>query len=250
MSSTISTHPQEGIVLSALDYEARDQIIKVLTEKGIISVYAKGTQALKSKNRRLTLPFSHVKLNLYDRKEEAEGMEKLFNGDLIDNYGDLLEDLMLSALLALLRDLLFHSDITPLIYQMFLKTLQDIRKDKEKAASAAAYFMSVLLKENGIEPYVDGCVVCQRRNRIERLSMNAGGFLCHEHNKNSMKKMEPSKLRAYRLLFKAPPDKREILFENAAYTYDEVDYLARWFMNYFSLELPSLSFFETVLKMQ
>jgi DNA repair protein RecO (recombination protein O) len=180
--SLTTTEPLTGIILSSQEYNERDLIVHLINSKEIYSVYCKGVRSMKSKNRRLTAPFSYVELQVGSSKNSQ--MKSLVSGRLLSTPLDLGSDLELGALCFALRDCIESSTFHPNYFPILEKFIEACaaKKDKEMHIWAAS-LLACILQAEGIAPYVQGCVKCGSKQGIEAFSMQAGGFICKECNK-------------------------------------------------------------------
>ena len=233
----------EAIVLANMPYKERDAILKVYTETGIVSVFARGVQGMKSKNRRLTQPWSLVRLIINEQR--SRDMLFLERGTLDADWFHLNDDLLLQTGLAVLRDLLFKADSKTLFQP--LKT-QLALTNKDLSWNRPVWLLAQLMKEQGIAPNVDACAICGSTSGIVTLSLEEGGFLCREcSGVPAWKKDDLLRMRA---LFKAEETNLDALFDKYTYTVKDFVELAGWFDYHFDERLAALAFLRDLLGMK
>jgi DNA repair protein RecO len=247
--SLTTTEPIEGIVLSSQEYNERDLIVHLLNSKEIYSIYCKGVRSMKSKNRRLTAPFSSVELQVTTSKNSQ--LKSLVSGRLLAAPLDLGSDLELSALCFALRDCIERSTFYPYYYPILQKfTAAALAKNHREMYLWAASLLAWILQAEGIAPFVHGCVKCGSKKGIEAFSIQAGGFLCKDCNQSLYPKKSREELKSWRILFAAKPEQFEGVLDQVKLDEEDVLYLLAWYETYTHTELASLSFYRQVLGMK
>lgn len=238
----------EGLVLSNQEYKDSDGIIKLMEKHQITSVFCKGTAKASSKNRALCNPFSLVQLELMENNQSD--MEYLIKGKVLDYYYRIQENLLLSAAAFVFRDIFVQIQIVPKYYFGFMRFLGYAQiPDEKKAVTAACFLLKLILEENGISPYVDGCIKCHSTSNIETISLKEGGFLCSNCS-YGLKKFSRNKLRAYRILFKAAPSQFDKIKDMEELEISDFVFLAQWLEQNLEIRLKSLPFLISVAAME
>lgn len=234
---------KEGVILSTLDFKERDLLVYFATEQEVQTIYARGVRSAASKNRRLCNPFSRVRLTL-DHKEGRE-MDILIRGDLLEYYYEIQEDLVGQSVGFVLRDCISRVRMNPRIYLYLLSCWQSYQKKENRAYTFACLCMAEILKSEGIEPYVQGCVRCHSKKKIETVSLSDGGFLCSDcnHGKQSWSRDD---LKKFRGLFIVDSELIEAFCTVYSYSLSDFIYLAKWFERYEHVDLASLQFLRSI----
>lgn len=234
----------EGLVLQSQEYKENDAIVHVLGADRILSVYARGVQKQTSKNRRIILPFSLVKL-IVDHKEQRE-MDLLIKGELIEYFYKVQDSLLGQSLCFVCNDLLMRTKILPYYQSLMLALYRSIENKSQDMYSYVCFLIASILKEEGLAPEVDCCVIDQQTSRIETFSIEEGGFLCSECNGNRYPKWKKSELIKIRSLFKAQPKDMDYLFSKHQYDLEDVLLLLRWYERHTQIELSSVRFLKSI----
>ena len=174
----------EGIVLKSFNYGEHHKILNVLTyHYGLIGIFAQNANRTNNKKSALVQPMTCAHFNLKEPTGTGGGLYFLYQGDVVENYLNIKLDyeammhvyVMLEIILkGLKREEVVH-------YRMIYPWLRDGLSLIESGVSpllVAVVFQFKMLKCLGIEPYLDGCVVCQSTQHIVMLSCEAGGLVC------------------------------------------------------------------------
>lgn len=235
------TKDVEGIVLSIQDYKESDGLVKVLTQEGIITLLAKGIQKQTSKNRSIVQPFTKGKYTI----DERNGLSLLYYGQTISYYYRIHEDLTISSLCFLLSECITLSKGKD-IYTIFDTCLECFQNGDMNGYSYACYILKTILIQQGIAPYVDGCILCQRKDHLETLSINDGGFLCTTCNHGQYAARSKKEMIQFYSLMKVKEDDLNRFLETYDFNLDDCIYLATWFEKYMNVTLNSLTFLKSV----
>lgn len=186
-----------GLVLSISDYKENDSILRVLTkEYGLLSFVSKGVKKIHSKNKVLPICLYEFEIDY----KEGKTMFTIHHQKLLESFYE-EKDLSLLAfknvLLEATLKVMEHEENT--LYDALLFTLQNT--SKEDYYSAGSLYFAHILKELGIAPYVDGCVICNH-SKVVAISNRDGGFLCKNHAILE-ECLEVMDLKRFRLIMKA-----------------------------------------------
>lgn len=241
----------EGLVLSVQDYKDADGIVRLLTPEGRIeSIYARGIQREKSRNRRLCLPYSKVRLTYLP--EYSKSMKYLMRGSVLWYDHSIQSSLLRSAACSVLRDLLREETVSKESYEDLEKVWHGFEQKNDRQAWLFACLMAAqTIKKLGIAPYFDGCVICQRKDQLVALSKKEGGLICRDDLKNveDAEKIPVDRLRSLRALFRAKRKDIPVLETSFQYDLDDLIYLAGWIEYHDQRRIPSLEFLRTVKAM-
>lgn len=237
------TDELEGLVLSVIEYKEKDGIVKLLTKDKVVSVLAKGIQKSSSKNRRLCLAFTKVRLYV---EYKENGLSLLYHGEVVASYHHIMDSLVSSSVCFCLAQILEKSTITKDLYDVFDQCLEAYHKNLEKAHTLACFVLREILIQEGIAPFVDGCVLCGRMDHLEALSDMDGGFLCSTCNHGKILTRSKNELIQIRSLFRVKKEQLDLFC--SMYSMDVVDvvYWASWYEKYMHLSIASLSFLSSV----
>lgn len=237
------------LVLSSQPYRERDLILKCLSEQGeLISVFAKGVQTSQSKNHQLCNPGSLTELEVFPGKEQAYS---LMRGRLLKVFDGLYRSLEAQAANALLIELCtsLQPNLNPELYQGFLSFWNSLEEKREDPFLWASFVLAREIELAGYRPQVQSCMHCGSTKKIQAFSIEEGGFICLECNKElGLKAWNPLWLKALYALFyqkgaalKPEQFKRvdwKILF----------DWLVDWYGYYAEYQPRSVGFWKRIFK--
>jgi DNA repair protein RecO len=103
-------------------------------------------------------------------------------------------------------------------------------------------YVSLILKEMGISPMVDGCVVCDDL-KVSAISISEGGFVCLRCAKNVTSKTYDAQFsKLFRYTVKAELQHLSILKKQGEYTLELLSVFVEFFKDYTSIPLKSWEF--------
>lgn len=234
----------EGFVLSYQEYKERDAIIHLLTPYRIQSVYCRGVQSVTSKNRRLTLPFSKVRL-IVEHKENRD-LDLLIRGSILHYYYSIQESLIDQSICFVLNDALMRTSIKPFYYSAIQKLYESMSKESALKYTWASLVLAEILQQDGFAPEIHFCVSCGRKNHIETISLDQGGFLCTSCNHHQLPAIKKKDLLKFRALFLVKESQFPQFAEEFHYDLDDFLFLGRWYEQYSGIELASLKFLRSI----
>lgn len=169
----------EGIVIRTTDYGEANKILTLYTrELGKIGVMARGAKRPKSRLSSISQLFTHGQY-VY---QKTSGLGVLNQGEMIQSFRDLREDIFLTAygayIVELLDKLTDQYDINPFLYELLFQTLKYMDEGLDYEILTRIFEVK-MLKVAGIGLYVDGCSHCGATEGEYSFSVKEGGFLCH-----------------------------------------------------------------------
>lgn len=240
----------EGIVISSRDYREHDAILQIICkEAGKQSLVARGLRKLQSKNAASTQLFTHARF--YVNYREQATMHSMQTADIIDSYRSIREDLLKQAIASVFCECMEKIAIDdPEYIFSILKQNLDILAQSKQPYAIAGLFLSLMNRMNGIEPYVDGCVICNRQDGIMATSLLDGGFICqHCYQPAQHKQMNKQDLMYFRMLCKAELEQYEILAKFDQWTYEHMKMEYDYFAEYSGIHLKSIRFLSCIQDM-
>lgn len=176
----------KGIVLKQIDYKDNDAIINVLSSEGnLYGFYARGVKKITSKNANATMVFVYSQFNFFINEK---GLHTLKSAKTINNYFEKFNDYNKVIVAFMLLDVV--NDIANLqvdgdqsLFDLLEESLQKI--DEVDESLLLAYFLVQVMKIQGVSLVVDFCVVC-KSDKINYISFENGGFICHNCVKESL----------------------------------------------------------------
>lgn len=201
--TTHNIEKTEGVVLKATPYKESDAILSIYTHVyGKISVYARGVKKIRSKNARGITPstLSSFELNI------RSGMSSLVRATGIEYYRHIQEhietDILCQCLLEYYYRYIPENKPDSHAYLFLIDTLKAIDAGYSYRL-IYALILVYIMKDNGIELEVDGCVHCGRTS-VTSFSLIDGGFVCRKHQKPQDMQISVDALKAIRHIYKTP----------------------------------------------
>ncbi len=170
-----------GLVIRRVDLSETDRLITLFTaENGKMTVYAKGSRALKSRYLAATEMFCYGNFILYQRGERYWVKEVV----LTESFFALRNDLGRMALAAYLCDV--ADDVVevnapePELLRLVLNSLYAITQGNYALALIKAVFEMRAAALLGFMPQAEGCSVCGKKEGAFVLDIMEGTLLCKE----------------------------------------------------------------------
>jgi len=226
----------QGFVLSQTDYKESDILMQVITkEYGIISLVGKASKKIDSKNHFLPMCLYEF---IIDYKENKT-IFSVHGSKLISSYFEDGDIEMIAFKNILLEATLKNKDIKT--FEQVIFSFSNINKDN-RYLIGSMYF-SYLIKQFGITPIVDGCVVCGH-SKVVSLSNSNGGFVCEKHT-NGLSPLPIDRLRKFRLIVKGDYKDYDVLKD---FEYDINDFylIVNFFLENAYLKMKSYEFYKTI----
>ena len=190
----------KGIILNNSDYRDNDLLCHILfKEYGLLTFVVKGAKKITSKNA-----FGVTKGTISEITFDYQENRKMFSiqrADYLNSYyfdDDLIKLTALNMIFEIGTAVARDEEVVGELYELLLKTLEATKE--YDVLQVLALYVAKTMKLIGIEPYVDGCVVCNEP-KVVTISKEKGGFLCLDHAIN-LPKYEVSTLKKFRLINK------------------------------------------------
>lgn len=172
-----------GIVLKQIEYRENDALLTVLTkDHGKLSLVARGIKKMTSKNAVSCMPYcvSEFVLDYQDDKS----MFTIKTASLQESNHKIQEDLIKLGVAQVLTELVdkcipqgyIDDEIIENLYQLLEVSLRKLNDDKEYGL-LLSLFLAQILKQCGVPPTVDECVLCGS-SKVNYISVDEGGFIC------------------------------------------------------------------------
>lgn len=238
----------EGIVIGVKDYREHDVILQVLTKDyGLQSLVARGLKKMNSKNAGVCQLFTQA--YFYFNYHETSSIHTIRTADLIKSNRRLREDLLKQSIASIFcecieRTALDHEMVN---WYAMLQGALDVLEKTEQPYAIAALFLSLINRSQGIEPFVDGCVLCGRSDHICSVSVQDGGFVCSrcfDETKHHLMTLE--QLKCFRLVCHAKLEHTSILEKSSAWNYEHFELVYRFFEEYSGIRLKSVRFLNSL----
>ncbi len=236
----------EGIVLKQSEYRENDALLSVFfREAGKLTLTAKGILKESSRNRAQAAPFACVCFDFDYLPERTIFTMK--TGMVIESHYRIRENLLsLSAaqvMTEIVEMIAQPQEALPQLYDALRFSLQMLHEGKD-AKLLLAYFLAQVLKEMGLEPNVDECVLCGDRS-VSTISIAEGGFVCRHCAANTETlAVDLEALKMFRYLNKANQQHFSRLEKCLVVRLQDVKIFVDFLMRHSGLKLESWRFFE------
>ena len=190
----------KGIILNNSDYRDNDMLCHILfREYGLLTFVVKGAKKITSKNAFCCIKGTYSEIT-FDYKENHK-MFSIHRADYIESYyydDDLLKLTMLNLILEIGQSVAKDPDVVAELYDLIINTL--VATKTYDMLHVLSLYVAKIMKLIGVEPYVDGCVICNEP-KVVAISKEKGGFLCLNHAMN-LPKNDVATLKKFRLINK------------------------------------------------
>lgn len=231
----------EALILRVDPYKESDGLMQVLSkEHGKMTVLAKGILKGSSKNAASVQPITHCAMVL----DIKEPISLLHSASIIDFYRPIKEDIACLSVASLICEVALQVS-TPYHIDDYLFDIT-----RQAFAAFGSYptylvgclYVSLILKEMGISPMVDGCVVCDD-SKVSAISVSEGGFVCTRCAKNVKSKAYDANFsRLFRYTVKAEWQHLSTLAKQGEITLELLAVFVEFFKDYTSIPLKSWEF--------
>ena len=132
------------------------------------------------------------------------------------------------------------------LYTLLSFCLDKLNNDDHEFVTLAL-FMCLIYKELGIEPAVDGCVVCDSKY-INALDIKNGGFVCSDHHQGMLYyHNDINSLRKFRYLNKAMLNDHDKLAKIIEVDIKDIEILVNFLQLHSGIKLNSFEFLESII---
>ncbi|MDP2813112.1 MAG: DNA repair protein RecO [Erysipelotrichaceae bacterium] len=231
----------EALILRVDPYKEADGLLQVLTkERGKMTILAKGILKGSSKNAASVQPITLSQM-MIDIKEP---ISLLHSASIMDFFRVIKENITHLAVASLIAEIALQVSTShqPDDY------LYEITKESLSACShyppilVGCLYVSLILKEMGLSPMVDGCVVCDD-TKVSAISVSEGGFVCLRCAKNvTSKSYDANFSRLFRYTVKAELQHLGTLAKQGEFSLELLSVFVDFFKDYTSIPLKSWEF--------
>jgi DNA repair protein RecO (recombination protein O) len=178
--SLITTH---AIVLRSQGLGDADKLVTLFTgHKGKVRGVAKGARRLRTRFGASLEPFTHCCIEMFERRPGV--LMRINQTEILHSFMNIRQDL--DAISAAARMVRLVSALTPdaeansKIFDLLLKGLCHLEKNKKDFELITRFFEIHLLKYSGYLPKVDSCLKCNGVNNAGPIYFShlAGGTIC------------------------------------------------------------------------
>ncbi|HHY21432.1 MAG TPA: DNA repair protein RecO [Bacilli bacterium] len=169
----------EGIVIRTTDYGESNKIVTLFTrENGKIGMMARGAKKPKSRLVAVSQLFVYGMFLM----QKSSGLATLQQGEIIDSFRDIREDLMLTAycsyVVELTDRLTENGQRNPFLFELLYQTLHFMNEGVDPQILTRIFEVK-MLQVAGIAPQLDRCACCHQTEGEFAFSFKEGGFICH-----------------------------------------------------------------------
>ena len=239
----------KGLILKQQDYRENAVLLTVLTkEYGRIAFVAAGARKMTSKNAGSIMPFTLADFS-FDYKE-GKTIFRMKTARTVNLFRFVHENLnasLCASVIAETADLMTVEGSQPEFCEYVYDSVETswrMLNEKKRADLILCLFLSDLLKESGIGPVVDECVLCGRKNAAV-ISVSDGGFLCSEcADRAGLSYQTINRLRQFRMICRADFENYDALAGNIQTAADDAEILVRFFDRHAGIEIRSFALFQ------
>ncbi|MDO5121683.1 MAG: DNA repair protein RecO [Erysipelotrichaceae bacterium] len=241
----------EVMILKQTDYRERAALVTVLSkEYGKLTLSAEGVRKLTSKNAGALIPCTKASLTI--DYSEGRTMFRLKGARTVKAYKNIHKDLILSAAAGVLSEIADqmtytdHDIVSAVHTYTLLEEALDLLENGEKSDTVLALFLSTMMKNAGMSPNVDECVMCGRTNAAA-ISVRDGGFLCDRCAAQAgVPPRSVTELKRFRLISKAELKHYPIVKESTERTIEDLAILLEILNRHAGIEIRSFSLYQRV----
>lgn len=234
------------IILKSMDYRDYDAIVTVYSkEYGKISFLARGIRRMKSKNAGSLLPYTEAEIQFDYHPDKT--MFTLKTASTMHMWRHMHEDLEASAAASVIAEasdgLLYQEVKDESIYDKLFQAMV-LLDSKENSVTVISLFLIELMKNSGIVPDVDECVICGNK-QVNTISIEDGGFLCQKHmNERGLFQMSASSLKRFRLLVKGGLEHFDLIRDAGDAESEDLKILVEMIRLHAGISMKSFGLFE------
>lgn len=191
----------EGVVLRRWKLGEADRIIVFATpEHGKVRAVARGVRKTKAKLAGKLDPPAHVALQLFETRGDLDIVTQV---ETINRFDGLRSDfnrlVRAMAMLEAAEQVMQEREPDPAMFTLLVRALDTLSTKPSPLVMAG--FMLKLISHEGLEPYVDGCVVCEEdklQSELVAFDIGEGGTLCSSCRRG--RAITPEALRIIKLM--------------------------------------------------
>lgn len=232
----MSDRTVKGIVIKANDVKENDLILTISTKDGLMSIYGRGLKKMTSHNA--------YACQLFDCSEfvidynESRDVQLLKTASLKKDFVNLKSDYDRIALASVVCEIASQLEDENL-FMLIFKTLDNLDSSSEPY-TVFNLFVVEILNLLGISPVVDGCAICGDTNNIETISIQDGGFICHDCNAQThINPRDVGYLKRFRIINKASFEVLDKLYGLKINDYEITSMLIDFLMTHSGMNIRS-----------
>lgn len=194
----------EGIVIKSIDYGESNKILTIYSRHvGKFGAVARGAKKLGNRLSSVSQPFTY---GYFLCSLRNTGLGTVQQGEIIDSFRSIKEDLFLTAYASYVVELLDKGteerNVNPFLFELVYQTLKNIDEGYDPQIIKNIFEMK-MLPVFGLRPVLDYCTVCGEKNGPFAFSIKENGIICHrclQHDPYHMKVQQPT-IRLLRLFY-------------------------------------------------
>ena len=237
----------EGIVLSETPYKETSKILNILTkEYGLIGVIAKGAKSLKSPLRALTNKYTYAYFYIYYKEDKLSLLTQI---DLIDNFNNIRNDIILIGYMSYLCDLTYQvlkENSTSDIFNILINGLKKINDNLDPLIITNIIELKYL-DFLGVSLNLDGCVRCNSKENIVSIDGDVGGYICKKCITNE-EMVSTKTIKMIRMYYYVDISSISSIKVSDLIKREINSFLSRYYDRYTGLYLKSKDFLNNIIK--
>lgn len=165
---------KEGIIVKTINYKETSKIIYLITDEGLVSLEVKGANRVNG--------HSHLYANLLTKIAFSSSKHFFSSGEVLDNYVIIkssLERLKVSLEIMEMSYTLGSHIADYSIFYSFLSQILDLISTSDKYLFYCLVFYIKSLYLLGINPQLNKCVDCGKKEDLVGFVFRDGGMKCH-----------------------------------------------------------------------
>ncbi len=232
----------KGIVIKEIGYKTSDKIVSILTmENEVIAFKAKSAKKLTSPFAKVTMLGAICEFELENKidngKYDLVAAKEIFMPKKITKSIEAL------ATISFIMESLFYIKDVPTLYDEISYLLISL-ENEENPLYIATYYLTKMLKWEGIELELDKCVKCGSNKSIVDLDYSLGGYVCY---KCTFETKSKDYLKNVRLFKKIEKEKLANLILDDKLIYQILIDLWTYFLDFGSYRIKSFEFLKQSL---
>jgi DNA repair protein RecO (recombination protein O) len=194
----------EGIVLRSIDYGESNKIITIFSrDLGKFGAVARGAKKPKSRLASVSQPFTY---GHFICMIGNSGLATIQQGEVIDTFRGIKEDLFLTSYTAYIAELLDKGtedrNHNPFLFELLYQTMKAIEEGHDPDILKNIFEIK-MLTVLGFHPSLDHCAICGSNHGPFVFSIKEGGILCERcsHHDRFSLKVQQVTLKLLRLFY-------------------------------------------------
>lgn len=170
-----------AVVLKTVDYKDNDRMLTLLTQDyGLMSAKVRGAKKQTGKLFCASRQFCCAEYSFYE-KDGRYGVRgchiKQSFGHMQDNFDAYAAACFVAEIAQKVAQEEYESKK---LFALVVNVLYALDKGLVSPRTAAIYFVQRLLQLEGLYPQIETCVVCDKKENLEKFSIEHGGMVCKQ----------------------------------------------------------------------